>query len=434
MGCCVAGRGDAGAAEPAALPPSPATAASSPAVLLGTAAARPPPPPPPPPPQQQHGAGGAQTPQTPQTSQTPQAAAAVVAGGGGTAAPQHHRDPAAPGADGTAGRLPLYLRAPSGEVTAVDAPAGADVWQLKLLAAGVAGVSAAALSLRLGQDELGPDGAQLSDLGVGAEAEVQIAEPPEALPRLRGVVQGHVGRVHACALDGGGTRLLSGGADSGLMLWDVADLGSPALLLTLRHNDRVLGSIIRCDISRDGKLALSSCSADTCVKVWDVDTQARGGAEGSRLVTTLRGHSGKSYMVSTVRVWCTPTGDGLATLHHDMGVYSCAFSPGMDEIASGANDSIVRVWDWRRGLQGAAGSAVAQGRGASPRLALEGHGDSVWSIAYSGSGERLASASRDGRVILWDTAGGAKIFDTLAHRDGVHACVFIRGDQQLLSF
>lgn len=77
-------------------------------------------------------------------------------------------------AGGAAGAFSLYLRTPSGQVTAVDVPAAADVRQLKLLAAEASGIHTALFSLRHGRVELGPDSAPLCGIGISAQTEVQI--------------------------------------------------------------------------------------------------------------------------------------------------------------------------------------------------------------------------------------------------------------------
>jgi WD40 repeat protein len=42
---------------------------------------------------------------------------------------------------------------------------------------------------------------------------------------------------------------------------------------------------------------------------------------------------------------------------------------------------------------------------------LEGHTDEVKCVAWSPSGERLASASGDKTVMVWDTASGMQVMD-----------------------
>jgi WD40 repeat protein len=72
---------------------------------------------------------------------------------------------------------------------------------------------------------------------------------------------------------------------------------------------------------------------------------------------------------------------------HGGSVYSVAFSPNGQQLALGSDDRTVRVWDASTGrcLQ-----------------TLEGHGGSVYSVAFSHNGQQLASGSSDRTVRVWD--------------------------------
>ena len=65
---------------------------------------------------------------------------------------------------------------------------------------------------------------------------------------------------------------------------------------------------------------------------------------------------------------------------------SAAFSPDGTRIASASQDCSVRLWD------AAMGNAVAM---------LAGHSEMVYSVAFSPDGKRIASASADSSVRLW---------------------------------
>ncbi len=81
-------------------------------------------------------------------------------------------------------------------------------------------------------------------------------------------------------------------------------------------------------------------------------------------------------------------------------VRSVALAPGW--LAAGAFDGSIRVWP-RAGPTADSGMPAP---GAEPRL-LAGHAASVNSLAFDGSGERLASAGADRKVGLWDPGAGA---------------------------
>jgi len=67
------------------------------------------------------------------------------------------------------------------------------------------------------------------------------------------------------------------------------------------------------------------------------------------------------------------------------------FTPQGDRVASASEDRTVRVWDTRTG-QGV--------------VTLPGHAGAVTAVAFSPDGQRIASACEDGSVRVWDAATG----------------------------
>ena len=140
----------------------------------------------------------------------------------------------------------------------------------------------------------------------------------------------------------------------------------------------------------------------------------------------LKGHRAEVYSVAfspdgnilasgaeddTVRLWDVVTGKHKRTLKghttkvfgvfgHSGAVYSVAFSPDGSTLASGSGDQTIRLWD------------VATGE---PKGVLTGHTAQVQNVAFSPDGGTLASGSIKGRVRLWDGITGEHLKNLTGH-------------------
>jgi uncharacterized protein YjbI with pentapeptide repeats len=90
---------------------------------------------------------------------------------------------------------------------------------------------------------------------------------------------------------------------------------------------------------------------------------------------------------NSIQIYNTYTRILLHTLEgHTDSVCSVSFSPSGDRLASGSSDQTIRLWDVERG---------------ELQKTLAGHTDSVRSVSFSPTGDRLASGSYDQTIRLW---------------------------------
>jgi WD40 repeat protein len=243
--------------------------------------------------------------------------------------------------------------------------------------------------------DFSPDGRRLATVGRNFVALVWDATQGAQLLELKG----HSNTVLSVAHSPSGTRIATGSKDRTIRLWDAE---SGRMLATLTGHK---GWVHNVDFAPDAR-RLVSASGDDTVRLWDV--------ESGRLVRTLPGHSRGALCArfspdgrwiasggtdQTIRIWDAESGQLQRELtgHRLQGVVkSLAWSPDNRRLATATSEVIlyrptnrdfaIRIWDVETGRE---------------LLALKGHTDIIYALAFSDDGRYLAGADADSVVRLF---------------------------------
>ncbi|WP_346294132.1 NB-ARC domain-containing protein [Sphaerothrix gracilis] len=244
-----------------------------------------------------------------------------------------------------------------------------------------------------------------------------------------------------------GSLLATGDVDGKICLWRVSD--NQQVLAWKGHT----GWIWSVSFSPDGK-TLASCSHDSLIRLWDVQNINFEPSHPANLtkasdsnhfpeacLKTLRGHSSRIWTIAfspngqllasgsddqTIRLWNAQDGTCLTVLQgHTGGITSVRFSPNGLMLASASEDSSIRLWDVDR---------------RTTLKTLQGHTSWVWAVAFAPQrdannpdGQTLASGSDDRTIRLWEVATGTCRKTLQGHSDWITSLSFSPNGQMLAS-
>ena len=200
--------------------------------------------------------------------------------------------------------------------------------------------------------------------------------------------------------------------------------GGELLHTSLGHEAEITAIVI----SPDSQV-IASGSADTTIKIWNLET--------GKLICTF--------------------GSLLTWKAHKAGISTLAFSPIAQTLASSSSDGTIKLWNLRtrecsQTIKGYAsclafspdGQTLAAGgwdRNIKLRqlsnpdnpIILAGHFNSINAIAFSPDGATVVSASADGNVKFWNASTGEHLHTLSGHLNSVTCLCFSSDGETLIS-
>jgi len=303
--------------------------------------------------------------------------------------------------------------------------------------------------------DVSPDGRRVvtgSKDGTGRVWDAMTGAP--LTPFLR-----HSDRVRFVQFSPGGDRVVTASYDGTARIWDAAtgeSVGEP-----LRHSGGVESAIF----SSDGTRVVTAMQTGAA-QLWDAVTGHPLGlpmVHGERVRFAGFSPDGAAVATASVdgtaRLWNGCTGlPETAPLRHRSGVVCLDFSPDGRWLLTGSHDATARVWDAHQGTPvveplpcmarvrhvefdptgqkviaaDERGYAQVWRVGATTSSKQWPHGSPIMLTAISSNGKRVATASRDGSVRVWETETGAEICPPLRQPLRIDSVRFDRGGDRLL--
>jgi WD40 repeat protein/serine/threonine protein kinase len=225
--------------------------------------------------------------------------------------------------------------------------------------------------------------------------------------------------VLAVAFTPDGQAILTADSEGWVKVWRLAD---GTVLRSWRGHEKPIHGL---SVSADGQL-VATASEDATAKVWDLAT----GEERC----TLTGYAGTVWCAAfapagappllaasdsqgLLKVWDVRTGTVVFSRQQRNASVAVSFSPDGQCLAvtGGSQVALLDVATWRQ------------------RGILQGHTNSIMSMAFHPDSRHLATASYDCTVRVWDAATGRKVNSFRGHTGAVFAVVFSGDGRRVIS-
>ena len=235
-------------------------------------------------------------------------------------------------------------------------------------------------------------------------------------------MEGHEFTVWSLAITPDGQKIISGGQDATIRLWDFAT--GRELHKFVGHD----GPVYRLVVMSDGKRLVSIADKDLAVKIWDLERLEliSSLAPNSAHITSLAVSPDKRFIVTggddgKARFWDVDRGVLLRTIEHDRPIYTMMISPDGRYLLCGSKRNpgertpgTVWVWDFELGVL---------------LRTFEGHKGHVTAITMTADSRYVLTADQDGNLYLWDLETGT-LLKTMSGHKGPVLSVNITADSQ----
>ncbi len=223
---------------------------------------------------------------------------------------------------------------------------------------------------------------------------------------LQRTLTGHGGWVNTLDYSKDGNNLASGGDDFTVRIWRLSD-GRQFYTV-----DEGMSTITSLTYSPDGRM-LAWTESNGMVRIWRIINRTwmqvfYATSPAASLAFTPDGAIlAAGYADGNIKLWTVQEGELLQILQaHTDTVSGLAFSPAGDWLVSASRDHTLKLWQV---IQVAAGTPVPSPSlpiNIRPVRLFLGHQGPVTSVAFSPQGELIASGSEDTTVRIWPVPEG----------------------------